>query len=103
MNGNPQYHAIAPASATLLLLPLPPAVLAGRTPAWVRARVAEPRWYALAMTAVWLPAPFNALPRMAGAGTGVVMTCTVVSVACAATAVALFARAARRAGAAARP
>ncbi|MFD6180923.1 hypothetical protein [Streptomyces goshikiensis] len=44
MNGNALFHAVGLAFTSLLLLPLPLLVLTGRTPAWLRARVAEPRW-----------------------------------------------------------
>ncbi|MCX4524666.1 MULTISPECIES: hypothetical protein [unclassified Streptomyces] len=95
MNGNPQIHATLLAVSTLLLLPLPLLVLAGRTPAWLRARVAAPRPMALALISFWLPAPFGAVPRILDAGFGVVMACTLVSLLFGCAGVAFFLRSAR--------
>ncbi|MFD4133186.1 hypothetical protein [Streptomyces goshikiensis] len=94
MNGNALFHAVGLAFTSLLLLPLPLLVLTGRTPAWLRARVAEPRWPALAMIGFWLPAPLNAVPRILDAGTGVVLAFSAAGMLCGFVGVAFFLRAA---------
>ncbi|KOU37857.1 hypothetical protein ADK55_35470 [Streptomyces sp. WM4235] len=78
MNGNALFHAVGLVIATLVLLPLPLLILTGHAPAWVRTRVVEPRWLALAMIGFWLPSLFNAVPRILNAGTGVVVACSLL-------------------------
>ncbi|MCX5613405.1 MULTISPECIES: hypothetical protein [unclassified Streptomyces] len=49
MNGNPTYHAIALAAGTLLVLPVPLAILTGWTPRGLRGRRLAARPYAWAV------------------------------------------------------
>ncbi|MFG2387768.1 hypothetical protein ACGFYF_02670 [Streptomyces lavendulae] len=96
MDGNPAYHAVALAAATLLMLPPAVAMLAGWTPPRLSSRaVVVP--YAWAMVCLYANAPLNAVPRMLGAAPGVVTACMVVGLAFSAAAVALLVRAARAA------
>ncbi|MGW7432369.1 hypothetical protein ACWGIN_22800 [Streptomyces sp. NPDC054861] len=80
MNGNSLFHAAGLVVSTLILLPLPLLVLTGRSPGWSRSRLADPRWLALALTGFWLLVLFNALPRILGAGSGVVTACAALGV-----------------------
>ncbi|MFD8022577.1 hypothetical protein ACFV6G_19400 [Streptomyces lavendulae] len=79
MNGNPAYHAIALAAATLLILPFPVAILAGWTPPKLPSRDAAMP-YAWALLCLYAHAPLNAIPRMLDAPYPAVMACMVASV-----------------------
>ncbi|WP_331758701.1 hypothetical protein OH787_40815 (plasmid) [Streptomyces sp. NBC_01547] len=78
MNGNPTYHAIALAAGTLLVLPVPVAVLAGWTPRGLRGRRLAARPYAWAVLFLYTLMPLNAVPRMLDASADAVMACTVL-------------------------
>lgn len=92
MNGNPAYHAVALATATVLLLPLPLAILAGwRLPRLPSRALAVP--YAWALLCLYALAPLNAVPRMLDAPTSVVTACTAAALAFSAAAVACLIRA----------
>ncbi|MFK0222312.1 hypothetical protein ACIQWN_29485 [Streptomyces vinaceus] len=80
MNGNPVYHAIALAAATLFLLPLPVLILGGWTPGRFPSRAAA-RSYAYALLCLYALAPLNAVPRMLDASAGVVTACTAAGLA----------------------
>ncbi|MGW7465333.1 hypothetical protein ACWGJT_11605 [Streptomyces xantholiticus] len=80
MNGNSLFHAVGLAVCTLVLLPLPLLILTGRAPGRLRTRIADPRSLALALIGFWLLVLFNAVPRILGAGTGVVAACSAVGV-----------------------
>ncbi|MFE9803781.1 hypothetical protein ACFYP6_33830 [Streptomyces goshikiensis] len=92
MNGNPAYHALALAAATLLLLPVPVALLAGWAPRRFPARSGAFA-YAWALLCLYALAPLNAVPRMMGASTQVVMACTAAGFAFSGSAVACLIRA----------
>jgi hypothetical protein len=94
MNGNPLFHTAGLVVCTLVLLPLPLLVLTGRAPARLRTRIADPRSLALALIGFWLLVLINAVPRILGAGTGVVATCSAVAVLCGLGGVMFFFRAA---------
>ncbi|WP_329383270.1 hypothetical protein OG625_21085 [Streptomyces sp. NBC_01351] len=91
MNGNPAYHAIALAAATLLLLPLPVLILAGWTPRQFTSR-ATARSYAYALLCLYALAALNAIPRMLDASAAVVTACTAAGMAFSGAAVACLAR-----------
>lgn len=91
MHGNPIYHALALAAATLLILPLPVAILAGWTPSTLPSRSSAVA-YAWALVCLYAMAPLNTIPRMAGASMPVVTGCTVAGVAFSAIAAALLIR-----------
>ncbi|MFJ9551302.1 hypothetical protein [Streptomyces erythrochromogenes] len=93
MNGNPAYHAIALAVATLLLLPFPVAIFAGWTPPKLPSRAAALP-YAWAMLCFYALAPINAVPRMLDASADVVMACTAAGIVPTAAAFVLLVRAA---------
>lgn len=92
MNGNPAYHAIGLAAATLLLLPLPVAILAGWTSPRLPSRAAVIP-YAWALLCLYANALLNAMPRMLDAATGVVTACTAAGFAFSAAAVGCLIRA----------
>ncbi|MFB6518469.1 hypothetical protein [Streptomyces sp. NPDC056401] len=75
MNGNPVYHAISLAAATLFVLPFPVAILAGWIPPKLPSRAAALP-YAWALLCFYVLAPINAVPRMLDASATVVMACT---------------------------
>ncbi|MEV6954561.1 hypothetical protein [Streptomyces sp. NPDC051183] len=91
MNGNPAYHALALAAATLLILPVPVAMLAGWTPPRLPSRAAV-RPYAYALLCLYALAPLNAIPRMVGAPAQVVTACTAAGLAFSGAAVAFVVR-----------
>ncbi|MFB7148497.1 hypothetical protein [Streptomyces virginiae] len=93
MDGNPAYHAVALAAATLLMLPPAVAMLAGWTPPKLASRAAVVP-YAWALVCLYANAPLNAVPRMLGAAPGVVTACMAAGLAFSAAAVALLVRAA---------
>ncbi|WP_143568882.1 MULTISPECIES: hypothetical protein [Streptomyces] len=76
MNGNPLYHGIALAVGTLLVLPLPLAMLKGWTPRGLRGRRPAVRPYAAAFLCLYAVMPLNAVPRMIDAPSGAVTACT---------------------------
>ncbi|MCX5406579.1 hypothetical protein OHA37_22230 [Streptomyces sp. NBC_00335] len=92
MNGNPAYHAIALAAATLLALPVPVAILAGWTPPkWpTRAAAVSCAW---ALLCIYALAPLNAIPRILDAPDPAVMACTAAGMVFSAAAVACLLRA----------
>ncbi|WP_329438775.1 hypothetical protein OG906_34205 [Streptomyces sp. NBC_01426] len=90
MNGNPIYHAIALAAGTLLVLPLPLAVLAGWTPRGLRGRRLAARPHAWAVLCFYTLMPLNAVPRMLDASADTVMACMVLGFVCIAAAVGCF-------------
>lgn len=91
MNGNPAYHAIALAAATLILLPLPGLILAGWTPRRFTSR-ATARSYAYALLCLYALAPLNAVPRMLDASAAVVTACTAAGMAFSCAAIACLVR-----------
>ena len=91
MNGNPAYHALALAAATLLILPVPVAMLTGWTPARLPSRAAV-RPYAGALLCLYALAPLNAIPRMVDASAQVVVACNVAGLAFSGAAVACVVR-----------
>ncbi|PWK63102.1 hypothetical protein BCL76_12346 [Streptomyces sp. CG 926] len=97
MNGNPIYHAIALAAGTLLVLPLPLALLAGWTPRGLRGRQLAARPYAWAVLCLYALMPLNAVPRMLDASADTVMACTVFGFCLIAAAVGCFIQAERTA------
>ncbi|MFJ6050512.1 hypothetical protein [Streptomyces sp. NPDC092307] len=97
MNGNPIYHAIALAAGTLLVLPLPLALLAGWTPRGLRGRQLAARPYAWAVLCLYTLMPLNAVPRMIDASADTVMACTVFGFGLIAAAVGCFIQAERTA------
>ncbi|MFF5701133.1 hypothetical protein ACFY7H_01250 [Streptomyces sp. NPDC012794] len=96
MNGNPTVHAVVLAVATLLLLPLPVALLRGWTPQRLRSR-AVARAYAYAMLGLYAQACLNTVPRMLDAPAGLTMACTAMGVGLAVVAAVFFMQAAARA------
>ncbi|MFJ3974184.1 hypothetical protein [Streptomyces sp. NPDC090021] len=96
MNGNPIIHAIVLAAATLLLLPLPVALLRGWTPERLRSR-AVARSYAYAMLGLYAQACLNTVPRMLDAPAGLTTACTAAGVGLAVAAAVYFMQAALRA------
>ncbi|MCY0933871.1 hypothetical protein [Streptomyces sp. H34-S4] len=95
MNGNPVYHALALAAASVLLLPLALAMLAGWAPPRLRDRAAL-RTYAWALLCLYVLAPLNAIPRMADAPAAVVTGCSAAGLAFVAAAATLLILTARR-------
>ncbi|MCY0933142.1 hypothetical protein [Streptomyces sp. H34-S4] len=94
MNGNPIYQALALAAATVLLLPVAVAMLAGWTPSRLRDwAVARP--YAYALLCIYALAPLNAVPRMLDASTAVVMACGLLGIGFVVAAAVLLIRAGR--------
>ncbi|MFG2973877.1 hypothetical protein ACGFYY_12825 [Streptomyces sp. NPDC048331] len=94
MNGNPVYQALALAFATVLILPMAVAMLAGWTPPRLSVRAAV-HPYACAVLCIYAPAPLNAIPRMLDASACVVTACGLVALACVVAAVILLIRAER--------
>ncbi|MDJ0380154.1 hypothetical protein [Streptomyces sp. G-G2] len=95
MNGNPIYHALALAVATVLLVPLALAMLAGRTPLRLPDRAAR-RAFAWALLCLYALAPLNAIPRMADTPAVVVTSCSAAGLVFVVAAAVLLFRTARR-------
>ncbi|WP_371591710.1 hypothetical protein [Streptomyces virginiae] len=97
MNSNPTYHTIALAAGTLLVLPVPLAILAGWTPRGLRGRRLAALPYAWAVLCLYTLMPLNAVPRMLDASADTVMACTVLGFVFIAAAVGCFIQAERTA------
>ncbi len=76
MNGNPIYHLIALGVATVLMVPLPVAMLAGWTPPWLRGQRGGVRLQACGVLAIYAMVLANSLPRIADASFETVMLFT---------------------------
>ncbi|NEA85009.1 hypothetical protein G3I38_32490 [Streptomyces sp. SID7958] len=75
MNGNPLYHWVALAVTTVLVLPIPVAILTGWTPSWIPVRKrAGMRLRAYGTLCLYGLVLANGLPRVADASLGTVMT-----------------------------
>ncbi|MGW6781631.1 hypothetical protein [Streptomyces sp. NPDC054987] len=96
MHANPALHAVALVAATLLLLPLPVALLWGWTPERLRSR-AVARAYAYAMLGLYAQACLNTVPRMLDAPAGLTTACSAAGVALCVAAAVFFTQAAVRA------
>ncbi|MFJ6784717.1 hypothetical protein [Streptomyces yangpuensis] len=96
MNGNLIIHTVILAAATLLLLPLPVALLRGWAPERLRERSAA-RAYAYAMLGLYVQACLNTVPRMLEAPAGLTTACTALGVGLAVVAAVFFMQAAARA------
>ncbi|MFE0579693.1 hypothetical protein [Streptomyces sp. NPDC058874] len=95
MNAHPAVPAALLAAATLLLLPLPVALLRGWTPARLHSRVVA-RPYAYAMLGLYAQACLNTVPRMLDAPAGLTTACTAIGVAFGVVAAVFFLQAAAR-------
>ncbi|MEG3626363.1 hypothetical protein [Streptomyces poriticola] len=97
MNGNPLYHWTALAVATVLVVPVSAAVLAGWSPRWSRnRRQAGMRLRACGFLCCYALTLVNAVPRIADASYGTVMACTSVGFGFIGAAAALFMLAERK-------
>jgi hypothetical protein len=72
----PTMHWVGLVGATLLILPVPVALLAGWTPLWLRNRQAGLRLRAYGILCYYALAPLNLIPRLARAPHEVIMACT---------------------------
>ncbi|MFD6225714.1 hypothetical protein ACFWFZ_02335 [Streptomyces sp. NPDC060232] len=95
MNANPSVQAVVLVAATLLLLPLPVALLRGWTPERLRSR-AVARAYAFAMLGLYAQACLNTVPRMLDAPVGLTTACSAAGVALGVAAAVFFLQAAAR-------
>ncbi|WP_327375105.1 hypothetical protein OG393_14730 [Streptomyces sp. NBC_01216] len=96
MNGDPLYHWLLPALSTVLVLPVPVAVLAGWTPPWMRHRRAGLRLRAYAVLNIYAFLLLSGVPRITDASFRTVMSCATVGFGFLAAAVVLFLLADRR-------
>ncbi|SDN61681.1 hypothetical protein SAMN05444921_13138 [Streptomyces wuyuanensis] len=96
MNGNPLYHWIALAVSTVVVLPVPVAILAGWTPSWMRERQAGMRLRAYGVLCIYALMLVNSGPRIADASVETVMACMSVGFGCIAAAAVLFLLAERK-------
>ncbi|MGW0997239.1 hypothetical protein [Streptomyces sp. NPDC002520] len=97
VNGNPLYHWMGLAVSTLLMLPVPVAVLlAGWTPSWMRKRQAGMRFRAYGFLCFYALIVVNSIPRIADASYETVMACMYVGGAFGAAGAVLFQLAARK-------
>lgn len=90
MNGHPGYHWIALAVSTVVLLPLPLALLAGWAPPWVSGSRAALRLRAYGFLCLYALVLVNAVPRIADASPRTVMACTASGLGFVAAALTLF-------------
>ncbi|GAA2633264.1 hypothetical protein [Streptomyces vastus] len=96
VNGNPLYHWIALAVSTVLMLPVPVAILAGWTPPWMRKRQAGMRLRAYGILCIYALMLVNGIPRIADASFETVMLWTNVGFGFTATAAVLLLLSARK-------
>jgi bacteriorhodopsin len=96
VNGNPLYHWIALAVSTVLMLPVPVAILAGWTPPWMRKRQVGMRLRAYGILCIYALMLVNGIPRIADASIETVMVWMNVGFGFAAAAVVLFLLSARK-------
>ncbi|MEU4683924.1 hypothetical protein [Streptomyces xinghaiensis] len=96
MNGNPMYHWIGLAVSTALVLPVPVAILAGRTPPSLRKRPAGLRLRAYGFLCGYALVLLNSIPRIADASYETVMACMGIGFGFIAAAAVLFLLAARK-------
>lgn len=96
MNGDPLYHWVALAVSTVLMLPVPVAMLAGWTPPWTRKQQAGIRLRAYGILCVYAFMLANGIPRIADASIETVMACMNVGFGFLAAAAVLFLLAARK-------
>lgn len=96
MNGNPLYHWIVLAVSTALLLPVPVAILAGWTPAWLRKRQSGLRLRAYGILCIYVLMLVHGIPRIADASFETVMVCMTVGFGFTAAAAVLFLLSARK-------
>lgn len=96
VNGDPLYHWIALAVSTVLMLPVPVAILAGWTPPWMRKRQAGMRLRAYGILCFYAIMLVNGIPRIADASFETVMVCMNVGLGFTAVAGVLFLLSARK-------
>ncbi|MDX2406454.1 hypothetical protein NJO91_25455 [Streptomyces microflavus] len=75
MNGDLLYHWIGLAVSTVLMVPVPVAILAGWTPPWMRKRLAGMRLRAYGVLCIYAHVLVNSVPRIADASFETVMVC----------------------------
>ncbi|MFC7814083.1 MULTISPECIES: hypothetical protein [unclassified Streptomyces] len=90
VNGNPLYHWTVLAVSTVLLLPVPVAILAGWTPPWLRKRQAGLRLRAYGILCIYALMLVNGIPRIADVSFEMVMVCMTVGFGFIAAAATLF-------------
>ncbi|WP_432073455.1 hypothetical protein [Streptomyces wuyuanensis] len=96
VNGNPLYHWTALAVSTVVVLPVPVAILAGWTPSWMRERQAGMRLRAYGVLCIYALLLLNGVPRIADASIETVMACMSVGFVCIAASGVLFVLAGRK-------
>ncbi|SDL02673.1 hypothetical protein [Streptomyces indicus] len=103
MNGDPLYHWTALGISTLLMLPMPVAMLAGWAPRWLRNRQAGMRLRAYGILCIYTQMLFYGIPRIADASFEAVMTCMNIGLGFLAIAAVLFLLSALKDASARRP
>ncbi|GHE63081.1 hypothetical protein [Streptomyces capitiformicae] len=80
MHGNPLYHCIALAVASVLMLPLPIALLRGWVPPWTRGGTGGLRPRAYGILCLYGGVLANGVPRLANASYDVVMAAMLLGI-----------------------
>lgn len=75
VNGDLLYHWIGLAVSTVVMVPVPVAILAGWTPPWMRKRLAGMRLRAYGVLCIYAHVLVNSVPRIADASFETVMVC----------------------------